>query len=110
MRHAIAVVVPSIGFEVFPTTVLEANAQGTPVIANRLGPLPEMVEGRGGMTYASEDELVDALETLRLDPASRQAMSARARKMYLEEWTPERHLERYFDLIENLQSARTKLA
>jgi glycosyltransferase involved in cell wall biosynthesis len=46
----VAVVVPSVGYEVFPTVVLEAFAQGTPVIGHRLGPIPEMLDGRGGLT------------------------------------------------------------
>lgn len=99
MRHAIAVVVPSIGFEVFPTTVLEANAQGTPVVGHRFGPLPEMLDERGGLTYGTEAELLAALETLRTDAGIRAELGARGRAEYAAEWTEERHLERYFDLI-----------
>ena len=57
IRHAIAVIVPSVGYEVFPTVVLEAYAQGTPVIGHRLGPLPEMLDGRGGLSYSTKSEL-----------------------------------------------------
>ena len=63
------------GYEVFPTTVLETNAQGTPVIGHRLGPLPEMLEGRGGLTYRDEVELIGAA-TKRSDVG--EAHSARA--------------------------------
>ena len=110
MRHAIAVVVPSVGFEVFPTTVLEANAQGTPVIGHRIGPIPEMLDGRGGVTYGDEAELVQALESLRSDPARRDALGARGRDEYLSQWTPERHLDRYFALINNLESGIRQFA
>ena len=65
IRHAIAVVVPSVGYEVFPTVVLEAFAQGTPVIGHRLGPLPEMLDGAGGLTYGNAAELCSALDALR---------------------------------------------
>ena len=106
MRHAIAVVVPSVGYEVFPTTVLEANALGTPVVGHRLGPLPEMLDGRGGVTYGNELELIAALETLRADPERRAELGARGREVYLAEWTPARHLERYFDLIVSLNRRR----
>jgi glycosyltransferase involved in cell wall biosynthesis len=110
MRHAIAVVVPSVGFEVFPTTVLEANAQGTPVIGHRLGPLPEMLDGRGGLTYGDEPELIAALESLRTDRKRRDFLGARGREEYVAEWTAERHLSRYFDLIKNLQSGIRQFA
>ena len=106
MRHAIAVIVPSVGYEVFPTTVLETNAQGTPVIGHRLGPLPEMLEGRGGLTYRGDAELIAALEMLRNDRARRDALGARGREAYYAEWTVERHLERYFGLIATLQSEK----
>jgi glycosyltransferase involved in cell wall biosynthesis len=110
MRHAIAVVVPSVGYEVFPTTVLEANAQGTPVIGNRLGPLAEMLDGRGGCTYGDESELIAALESLRTSPARRTALGERGRQEYLAEWTPERHMGRYFDLIATLKSETRSFA
>jgi glycosyltransferase involved in cell wall biosynthesis len=110
MRHAIAVVVPSVGYEVFPTIVLETNAQGTPVIGRRLGPLPEMLEGRGGITYRDEAELIAALATLQNDPARRNALGARGQEEYLAEWTPERHLGRYFDLIATLRKERRQFA
>ena len=44
LREARALVVPSAGFEVFPLVLLEAFREGTPVIARRLGPFPEVVD------------------------------------------------------------------
>ena len=105
MRHAIALILPSVGYEVFPLTVLEANAQGTPVVGHRLGPVPEMLDGHGGVTYGDQPELIAALERLRSDSAHRNAMGERGRRRYLAEWTPDRHLARYLDLIDNLKSA-----
>lgn len=110
IRHATAVIVPSVGFEVFPTVVLEAYAQGTPVIGHRLGPLPEMLDGTGGITYAGAAELRSAMETIRLDPSRRAALGRLARATYLAHWTPERHLETYLGLIADLQKARASHA
>jgi glycosyltransferase involved in cell wall biosynthesis len=107
IRHAIAVVVPSIGFEVFPTIVLEAYAQGTPVIGHRLGPLPEMVDERGGFTYGTRDELRAALEALRTTPELRARLGRAGLETYLANWTPDRHLEAYFALIADRQHARS---
>jgi glycosyltransferase involved in cell wall biosynthesis len=106
IRQAIAVIVPSVGFEVFPTVVLEAYAQGTPVVGHRLGPLPEMLEGRGGLTYGSQDELIRALEALRTNSAMRKAMGVAAQVTYNGHWTPERHLEAYLALIADRKAAR----
>jgi len=54
--------------------------------------------------------LIEAMEKLRLDPAARDAIGARGRDRYLAEWTPERHLARYFDLIQKLQSEKVPFA
>lgn len=106
IRHAIAVIVPSVGFEVFPTVVLEAFAQGTPVIGHRLGPLPEMLDGQGGLTYADVPELIAALDSVRTDAARRESLGRTARATYEAHWTPERHLEAYFALIEERRDRR----
>jgi glycosyltransferase involved in cell wall biosynthesis len=107
IRHAIAVLVPSVGFEVFPTVVLEAYAQGTPVIGHRLGPLPEMLDGCGGLTYSTREELRSALDSLRASPQLRAGLGRLAQETYRAHWTPDRHFEAYFGLIADLQHART---
>lgn len=103
MRHALAVIVPSVGFETFGNIIAEANAWGTPVIAHRLGPFAEMIDGRGGMTYGSEQELQDVLNRLYQDSAYRSILGERARDAYLARWTPQRHLSQYHELITTLQ-------
>jgi glycosyltransferase involved in cell wall biosynthesis len=106
IRHAIGVIVPSLGFEVFPTVVLEAYAQGTPVIGHRLGPLPEMLNGCGGVSYTTRAELRSALDALRGDPDYRGRLGRLALETYRANWTPDRHLAAYFALIADRQQAR----
>ncbi len=48
VRQSRAVVIPSVWYEVFPRTVVEAYSLGVPVIASRLGSLQEVV--RDGIT------------------------------------------------------------
>ena len=108
IRHAIAVIVPSVGYEVFPTIVLEAYAQGTPVIGHRLGPLPEMLDGCGGVTYGNRSELIATLEQLRTDDARGAALGRQAVQTYEANWTPERHLDAYFGLIDEIMAARRR--
>jgi glycosyltransferase involved in cell wall biosynthesis len=38
------VLVPSLGYEAFGRTIVEAYAAGVPVVASRIGALPEVVE------------------------------------------------------------------
>jgi glycosyltransferase involved in cell wall biosynthesis len=64
-RHARAVVLPSICFEVFPMVILEAFREGTPVIARRLGPYPEIIaHSQGGLLFSSGQELKDHVSLL----------------------------------------------
>lgn len=56
MRAAAVVVVPSRWYENQPMTVLEAYGAGRPVVASRLGGLPELVvEGRTGALVVHDD-------------------------------------------------------
>ncbi len=57
--------------EGMPLVVLEAHAAGLPVVASRVGGLPEMIDhGRTGLLFSSgkEEELVEALFTLLSEP------------------------------------------
>ena len=107
LREARALVVPSSGFEVFPLVLLEAFREGTPVIARRLGPFPELVESSGGgLTFATAEELRAAIEGLANDPAQARRLGANARASFLTQWSERAFLDRYFDLIATL--ARNK--
>jgi len=102
-RGAIAVAVPSVGYEVFPVVILEAFAQQTPVIAHNLGPLPEITEqSGGGLIYDNQSGFRDALERLRSDGALRRALGEQGYQAYLRYWTPEPHVRQYFELIERI--------
>jgi len=100
-QHALAVIVPSIGYEVFGIVTLEAFAQGTPAIVHDLGALPEPVlESGGGYVYRTADELLEAMEALRNDQALRDELGERGRRAWLERWSEEPHLQGYFAAIE----------
>jgi glycosyltransferase involved in cell wall biosynthesis len=98
---AISLLVPSIGYEVFGIVILEAFAQRTPAIVHDLGALPEVVEeSGGGLVYRTRDELVEALDRLRVDRALRDALGAHGQEALHRLWSEEVHLARYFEAIE----------
>jgi glycosyltransferase involved in cell wall biosynthesis len=77
------VVVPSVWYENNPYNVLEAFGLGRPVIASRVGGLPELVrDGRTGWTFTpgNAEELRSRMESLVEDPARALEMGRNARR------------------------------
>lgn len=89
------VVVPSVWYENFPMTVVEAMAMGKPVIASDIGALREIVHhGEDGLLFepGNPAALRAAVRTLTETPGLMAEMGRRARARYLRELTPERNL------------------
>jgi glycosyltransferase involved in cell wall biosynthesis len=106
-RQAVAVIVPSICFEVFPLVIIEAFRQQTPAIVRNLGGMPEIIEeSRGGFVYDTEEELVAAMDQLLANPSFRDELGQRGYQTYRWNWTAEAHLKRYFALIREIATAR----
>jgi glycosyltransferase involved in cell wall biosynthesis len=91
MATADAIVVPSVvdragRVDGLPSTVLETLASGRPVIATRVGCIPEVVtEGETGLLVPEKDPaaIARAIEHLRDDPAARRRLGAEARRTAL---------------------------
>jgi glycosyltransferase involved in cell wall biosynthesis len=106
-RDAIALLVPSVGYETLGIVILEALVQRTPVIVHNLGALPEIVEqSGGGLIYNNESELLEALETLRLDAGLRRDLGERGQRACFKYWTPEAHLPQYLGLVERIAAQK----
>jgi glycosyltransferase involved in cell wall biosynthesis len=91
LRGAMLTVVPSTWPEAFGLAAAESEAAGVPVIASRVGGLPEVVEdGVTGVLVPPGDSvaLADAISSLLQDPQRCQAMGAAGR----------RRAEEHFDL------------
>jgi glycosyltransferase involved in cell wall biosynthesis len=103
-RQAVAVIVPSVNFEVAPPLVImEAFRQQTPVIVRDLGSMPEIIaESGGGFVYETDQELVMVLDQLLAEPSRRRELGLRGYKAYQDNWTAELHLQRYFALIREI--------
>ena len=85
-------VVPSKWFEGCPLVVLEAMSHGLPVIASRIGGLPEFVEdGVTGLLFepGNASELADKIRLLWSDPELCRRMGAAGRKKALREYNEE---------------------
>jgi glycosyltransferase involved in cell wall biosynthesis len=108
---AIALLVPSVCYEVFGIVTLEAFAQHTPAIVRDWGGLPECVqESGGGYVYNTDDELMAAMERLRQNPALRRELGERGYQGYVRYWSDEPHLAGYFAAIDEVRERRARTA
>lgn len=96
MRVAAYLVMPSLCYENFPRTLVEAFACGLPVIASRLGAMAELVEdGRTGLLFTAGDarDLAEKLAWAETNPEAMRRMGRAAHAEYLEKYTPDRNYE-----------------
>lgn len=99
MTAAVALVLPSIWYENFPRTLVEAMGCGLPVIASRLGALAELVEdGVTGLLFQPGDaaDLAEKLTWARSNPEAMLEMGRQARMRYDSRYTAS---ENYTQLI-----------
>jgi glycosyltransferase involved in cell wall biosynthesis len=98
-------VAPSLWFEPFGMVVVDAMALGVPVIASRIGGLPDVVDdGVTGLLFepGNREALVDQLHLLWNDPERCRQMGKAAREKVLREYTQDAY---YHNLIAVYQTA-----
>ena len=116
-RGALALIVPSVCYETFGIILIESFRLGTPVIARRLGPFPEIVEtAGGGLLFGSNDELVGAMRLFLRDDdegrAERNRMSDAARSSFEALWREDRVMAAWGTELARVahRASRTELA
>jgi glycosyltransferase involved in cell wall biosynthesis len=95
---------PSVWGEAAGLVNLESQACGLPVVASRIGGIPEYVlDGRTGLLFEPGDADGLARQVRRLidEPELRGSMSAAARSWALERFSPEARLPELLDLYRN---------
>ena len=108
-ENAIALIVPSIAYEISTLVVFEAFREKSPIIVNDIGGLPEIVtDSGGGFVYRSDKELVDAMDRLLQEPGLRDELGRKGHEKYLEKWNAESHLKAYLELIGKLNMGKRK--
>jgi len=99
-EHALALIVPSICYETFGIILIEAFREGTPVVARRIGPFPEILEKcPAGALFSTREELLAALRRLQSDADSRNALGRVAREGFEKHWSEGAVLPQYLDIV-----------
>ena len=113
MSDSLALVLPSVWYENFPRTLVEAFGCGLPVIASRLGALAELVEdGVTGLLFNPGDaeDLADKLQWAHAHPEQMRAMGEAARAKYEAFYTAEKNYQQlvaiYRDAIAEVQGVK----
>jgi len=102
-------VMPSIWYETFGRTIIEAFARGTPVIASRLGAMAELVdEGRTGWLFeaGNADDLAAKVRRLWLSRAELADMRREARAEYERRYTAEPNYRQLMAIYERARAMR----
>jgi len=104
MGGSIALVLPSIWYECFPRTLVEAFACALPVIASRLGPLADLIEdGVTGLLFEPGDatDLAQKLKWAQVHPERMAEMGRNARAKYEAEFSAKHNHEHLIAIYED---------
>ena len=103
IKQAAFVVLPSVCYEGFPMTLVEAFACGTPVICSGIGSPQEIVEnGKTGLHFqtADADDLASKIEYAWNRPAALSAMGRAARQVFEKRYTAETNYQQLLQIYE----------
>lgn len=88
-----------------PVVLMEAMAAGVPVVATRVGGVPELIEhGEMGLLVEPGDAaaLSAAIQSMIADPERAAAMAVKARRRVMEEFDIEKSAQRLFGIFRSL--------
>lgn len=105
IKNSIATIVPSMWYETFGLTITESFALGKPVIASRIGGIPEVVtEGEDSLlvTPGDVDELVSAVYEMATNKESAIEMGRLGRANLEKKFNKQIHYQKLIELYQRL--------
>jgi glycosyltransferase involved in cell wall biosynthesis len=105
VRASSMAVVPSVWYENNPFAIIESFALGVPVVAARIGGIPELVsDGETGLLFPAGDATVlqEKIYLLLAEPALGRQLAANARLRLRHDLSPQRHAEKLLALYREL--------
>ena len=112
MARAAFLIFPSVWYETFGLTIVEAFCQGLPVIVSRMGGMVEIVEdGVTGLhfTPGNSEDLAAKVRWAEAHPEEMRRMGANARRAYEEKYTPEVNYRQLMAIYEQATDSRRRM-
>lgn len=110
IKNCSFIVVPSEWYENYPYVIMEGMTAGKPVIASRIGGLPEMVDdGVTGFLFEPQNhrELGDKMKILFRDKLLREKMGRKGREKAAIDFDPDRHYEKIMQVYSDALTQKT---
>lgn len=111
MSRSKCLVMPSVWYETFGLTMIEAFSNGLPVVASRLGAMAEIViPGKNGEHFrpGDPDDLFEKLSGLLADPGRLAALGEGARRDFDEKYSPAQNLDTLLAIYEEAREAAAR--
>jgi glycosyltransferase involved in cell wall biosynthesis len=111
MKRAYCLVFPSVWYEAFGMTIIEAFSCGVPVVAAQIGAAAELVDvGRTGLCFAPGDaaDLAQRVREAFARPADMAEMGKHAREEYELKYTPSASYNCLMAIYESLVKRATR--
>jgi len=108
LKSARFMIMPTLCYEGFPITIIEAFACGKPVIASRLGAMAELVEdGKTGLLFepGNPEDLASKIKWMLENKSACVEMGNKARKVFEEKYTAEKNYEILMKIYESVLSS-----
>jgi len=106
LKKCKALIFPSIWYEGFPVTILEAFCTGTPVIASNMGGMKEIIQNRvNGLHFEPGDEkdLVSKILEIEDDDDLAKKLSMNSRLTYLNYYTPSKNYDQLVEVYDRVR-------
>lgn len=109
LKKCKALIFPSIWYEGFPLTIIEAFCTGTPVIASDMGGMTEIIQNRvNGLHFepGNEKDLVSKILEIEDENDLAKKLSNNARSTYLNHYTPAKNYDQLVGVYDRVREQR----
>lgn len=107
--HAEALLVPSVWYENYPITIIEAFCYGIPVIGSRIGGIPYIIsDSQNGLLFEKNNfnSLANQLKLLYKNKTLRDTLGDNARKVFLERMEINANIKRLEEIYRKLTNGK----